>query len=375
MNRWKFVVGLMMVMCVVSCSKSGNNEIVIGEFLPMTGDLATYGQDAHAGVAMAVDEVNQSGGFLGKKVKVVTEDDQSKPEEARTAALKLIQRHGAAVLIGEMASGNTLAAAPEIQRRRIPMVSPAATNPKVTEVGDYIFRACFTDPYQGEQMARFAITQLQLKKIAILKDVKSDYSIGLAQVFADTVKKLGGEIVAEEAYSAGDVEFRSQLTTLKAKDPQALFIPGYYTEAGLIARQARELGITAPLLGGDGWDSPKTIEIGGKGVNNSYFSAAFSVDDPDFTVRQFVDRFKQRYGRVPSGMAVMGYEAGRMVLDAIKRAGSIDPVKIRDALASTRDFVSVTGKMTVGPDRNVRKRLVVTHITDGRPKFFTGIQP
>jgi branched-chain amino acid transport system substrate-binding protein len=274
-----------------------------------------------------------------------------------------------------MASGSTLAAAPEIKRRKIPMVSPASTNPKVTEVGDYIFRTCFIDPYQGDQMGKFAVETLKLKKFAILKDVKSDYSMGLAQNFTATVKRLGGEIVAEEAYSAGDVEFRSQLTSIKAKNPDGIFIPGYYTEIGLIARQARGLGLSLPLLGGDGWDSPKTIEIGGSDVNNSYFSTAFVAADPDPNVKAFIKRFEDRYHHVPSGMAVMGYEAARLVMDAITRAGSTAPAKIRDALAATRDFVSVTGKMTVGPDRNMRKRLVIVKISDGKPDFFVAINP
>lgn len=371
----KRIIIYTLLLGTIACSKAPTNEILIGEYLPMSGDLATYGQDAHSGVTMAVDEVNAAGGILGKKIKLITEDEQSKPEEARTAALKLIQRHGVSVLIGDMASGSTLAAAPEIQRRKIPMVSPASTNPKVTEVGDYIFRTCFTDPFQGEAMGKFAVDSLHLKKFAILKDVKSDYSMGLAQNFTATIKRLGGEIVAEEAYSSGDVEFRSQLTSIKSKNPEAIFIPGYYTEIGLVARQARSLGLSIPLLGGDGWDSPKTIEIGGSDINGSYFSTAFVAADPDAGVQAFIKRFEALYHRVPSGMAVMGYEAARLVMDAITRAGSTDPAKIRDALAATKDFVSVTGKMTVGPDRNMRKRLVIVKIADGKPNYFVAINP
>lgn len=374
-GHMKRIIIYALLLGVVACNKAPTNEILVGAFLPMSGDLATYGQDAHAGVTMAVDEVNATGGILGKKIKLITEDEQSKPEEARTAALKLIQRHGVSVLIGDMASGSTLAAAPEIQRRKIPVVSPASTNPKVTEVGDYIFRTCFTDPFQGEAMGKFAVESLHLKKFAILKDVKSDYSMGLAQNFTATIKRLGGEIVAEEAYSSGDVEFRSQLTSIKSKTPEAIFIPGYYTEVGLVARQARSLGLSLPLLGGDGWDSPKTIEIGGSDINDSYFSTAFVAADPDAAVQAFITRFEERYHHVPSGMAVMGYEAARLVMDAITRAGSTEPAKIRDALAATKDFVSVTGKMTVGPDRNMRKRLVIVKIADGKSNFFVAINP
>lgn len=375
MKQWKILMMAILVCGLAACSKAKGDEIVIGQYASMTGNTATFGQDSHDGVKMAVDEVNQSGGLKGKKVKLVLEDDQSKPEEAKAAVLKLIQRQGVVALIGEESSGRTLAAAPEAQKRRIPMISPYSTNPKVTEIGDYIFRACYIDPFQGEQMARFAMGDLHLKKFAILKDMKNDYSVGLAQFFAETIKKMGGEIVAEESYGEGDVEFRSQLTTIKTKAPEAVFVPGYYTEVGLIARQARELGITVPLLGGDGWDSPKVIEIGGKFLNNSYFSTAFSVDDPDFTVRQFVDRFKQRYGRVPSGVSAMGYDAARILLDAIKRAQTLDPTSIRDALAATKDFVSVTGKMTMGPDRNIRKRMAIIKVDGGRPTFYKAVNP
>lgn len=371
----KRFVMMVAVLAAAACSKPATDDIVIGEYGSMSGNTASYGQESHDGVVMAIDEANQSGGVLGKKIKLLLEDDQSKPEEAKSAVLKLIEREKVVALIGEVSSGRTLAAAPEAQKRKIPMISPFSTNPKVTEVGDYIFRACYIDPFQGEQAAKFAVTELKLKKFAILKDVKNDYSVGLAKIFADTAKKLGGEIVAEEAYSEGDVEFRSQLTTIKAANPDVIYIPGYYTEVGLLARQARELGLKMPLLGGDGWDSPKVIEIGGKSIDNTYYSTAFVADDPDPAVQAFIKRFEKRYRHAPSGISVMGYEAARLLLDAIRRAGSTDPQKIRDALASTKDFVSITGKMTVGPDRNMRKRLVMVKINSGKPQFFTAINP
>lgn len=371
----KRIIIYTLLLGTIACSTAPSNEILIGEYASMTGNTASFGQDSHDGVVMAIDEANAAGGILGKKIKLILEDDQSKPEEAKSAVLKLIQRHKVAALIGEISSGRTLAAAPEAQKRKIPMISPFSTNPKVTEVGDYIFRACYIDPFQGEQTAKFAMNTLKLKKFAILKDVKNDYSVGLAKFFADTVKKMGGEIVAEEAYGEGDVEFRSQLTSIKAHTPDAIYIPGYYTEVGLMARQARELGMMVPLLGGDGWDSPKVVEIGGKDVDNSYYSTAFVADDPDPAVQGFIKRFEARYHYAPSGISVMGYEATRLLLDAMARAGSTEPVKIRDALATTKDFVSVTGKMTVGPDRNMRKRLVMVKISNGKPQFFVAINP
>lgn len=373
--RWKSVAAMALIVAITACAKKNVNEIVIGEYSSMTGNTAAYGQENHEGVVMAIEEANQSGGVLGKQIRLVLEDDQSKPEEAKSAVLRLINRAKVVGLIGEITSGRTLAAAPEAQKRKIPMVATFATSPKVTEVGDYIFRVCYIDPFQGEQAARFAVEKLKLKKFAILKDVRSDYSMGLAQYFADTVKQLGGEIVAEEGYSEGDVEFRSQLTTLKAANPQAIFIPGYYTEVGLIARQARELGLHMPLIGGDGWDSPKVAEIGGKAVDNSYYTTAFVADDPDPKVQEFIKKYEWRHHRTPSGVVVMGYEAARLMIDAIRRAGTTDPEKIREALASTKDFTSITGKMTVGPDRNMRKRLVIVKIAEGKPRYFTAINP
>lgn len=373
--RWKSVAATMLIFAAVACAKKNVNEIVIGEYSSMTGNTASFGQESHEGVMMAVDEANQTGGVLGKQIRLVLEDDQSRPEEAKAVVLKLIQRHKVVALIGEVSSGRTLAAAPEAQKRKIPMISPFSTNPKVTEIGDYIFRACYIDPFQGEQTARFAVEKLKLKRFAILKDVRSDYSVGLAHYFSDTVKKLGAEVVAMEGYGEGDVEFRSQLTTIKATAPDAIYIPGYYTEVGLIARQARELGIRVPLLGGDGWDSPKVIEIGGKAVDGSYYSTAFVADDPDPAVQEFIKKYEWRHHRSPSGIVVMGYEAARLLIDAIRRAGTTDAAKIRDALADTRDFKSVTGTTTMGPDRNVRKRLVIVKIADGKPRFFAAINP
>ncbi|PIR21276.1 MAG: ethanolamine utilization protein EutJ [Deltaproteobacteria bacterium CG11_big_fil_rev_8_21_14_0_20_47_16] len=370
----RFVIPVVLL-GLVACHKSSTNEIRIGEYNSLTGGTATFGQDSHDGIALAIEEANAAGGVLGKKIVLITEDDQSRPEEAKAAVLKLIQREKVVALLGEAASGRSLAAAPEAQRYKVPMIAPSATNPKVTQIGDFIFRACYIDPFQGEQVARFAVESLKLKKFAILKDVKNDYSVGLAKVFEDAVKKMGGEIVDVASYSEGDVEFRSQLTAIKATHPEAIFIPGYYTEVGLIARQARELGIDVPLLGTDGWDSPKTVEIGGKAVNNSYFSASFMADDPDPSVQTFIKKFKAKYGHVPSGIAVSGYDAAQLLLNAMTRAGSTDSQKIRDALATTKNFETVTGSISVGPDRNLRKRLVIVKIDEEQPKFYTAVNP
>lgn len=344
--------------------------ITVGHVASMTGDTATFGRSADQGIRMAVEEINAAGGVLGQPIAIVTEDDRSVTEEARTAAQKLIQRDQVKALLGEVASSRSLAAAPEAQRAHVPMISPGSTNPKVTEVGDYIFRACFIDPFQGAVMARFAIDELHAKRLAILFDFKQDYSVGLADYFRDTVKKMGGEIVADERYTSGDIEFRAQLTTIRAANPDAIFVPGYYTELGLIAKQARELGITVPLLGGDGWDSEKTLEIGGDAVNGYYFSTHYAADSDNPRVQQFVKAFTAKYGATPDAMAALGYDTAGILADALKRAGSTDGDKLRDAIAQTKGYEGVTGKITIDPKRNARKDAVVLKIDGGKFHYY-----
>jgi branched-chain amino acid transport system substrate-binding protein len=353
-----------------------DDEIRIGEFGSLTGGTATFGTSSHEGTMLALDEINAAGGLLGKKVRVITEDNQSKPEESVTAVLKLIKQNQVSAVIGEVASSRSLAAAPQCQANGIPMISPASTNPKVTQVGDYIFRACFIDPFQGATMAKFAIQDLHAKRIAILTDTKNDYSVGLTQFFRDTVKRLGGEIVAEESYSEGDIEFKAQLTAIKADNPDVIYVPGYYTECALIARQARELGIQATLLGGDGWDSPKTVEIGGKAVDGAYFSNHYSPEDQRPEVQKFIADYKTKYdGKTPDAMAVLGYDAMNMMADAIRRAGTTDGAKVRDALAATKDFPGVSGQISMDADRNASKAIVVLQIRDGQFHFVKSIAP
>lgn len=366
------------VLCL-GCAKPGD-EILIGEYGSLSGGTATFGQSTHNGILLATEEVNSNGGLLGKKVKIITEDDQSKPEEAKTAVLKLIKHNRVVAVLGEVASSRSLAAAPECQKSKIPMISPASTNPKVTEVGDYIFRACFVDSFQGEGMARFAKEKLKLGRMAILKDVKNDYSVGLADFFEKTFRQLGGEITAVQSYSEGDIEFRAQLTAIKGSGPKGsgpdgIFAPGYYTEVGLIARQARELGLNIPMLGGDGWDSPKTVEIGGTAVNESYFSTHYSADDPAPKVQGFIEKYRKKYGKVPDAMAVLGYDAAELLFDAIRRAGTTESVKIRDTLAATQNLAGVSGNISMDPNRNAKKRLVILKIENGGIKFHDVVNP
>ena len=348
---------------------AAKDPIRVGHFASLTGDTATFGQSADRGIRMAVAEVNAAGGVLGRPIEVITEDDRSVTEEARTAAQKLIQRDQVVALLGEVASSRSLAAAPEAQRAGVPMISPASTNPKVTEVGDAIFRTCFIDPFQGAVMARFAFDDLKARRVAILFDFKQDYSVGLADFFRKTFQQLGGQIVADERYTSGDIEFRAQLTTIRGANPDAIFVPGYYTEVGLIAKQARELGIRVPLLGGDGWDSEKTLEIGGAAVEGDYFSTHYAADSDDPQVAAFVRRYQEQNGQVPDAMAALGYDAARILADALARAGKTDGPALRDAIASTKDFAGVTGRITIDPSRNAVKDAVVLKIDNGRFRY------
>jgi branched-chain amino acid transport system substrate-binding protein len=353
------------------------NTIVIGHFASMTGDTATFGTSADEGIRLALDEVNAKGGVLGKPVNVLTEDDRSQADEAKTAAAKLINHDHVVALLGEISSSKSIAAAPVAQEAHIPMVSPGSTNPKVTEMGDYIFRVCFIDPFQGTAMANFAMNNLKAKKLAVLYPVNSDYGVGLRDFFEEAVKKAGGQIVVDVSYTEkSDTDFKSQLTKIKNANPDAIYVPGYYTEAGLIARQARELGLTCPLLGGDGWDSDQTVKIGGKSADGCYFSNHYSPDEQRPEVQDFVKAYKAKYnGKVPDAMAILGYDALKVLCDAIKRAGSTDGTKIRDALAQTKDYPGACGPITIDQNRNAKKNIVILKIQDGKFTYVATIKP
>ena len=353
----------------------GGDEIVIGEFGSLTGTTATFGISTRNGIDMAIAEVNAGGGVLGRQVRVIVEDDQGRPEEAQTVVTKLVTSDRVVAVLGEVASSRTLAAAPVAQQYGIPMITPSSTNPRVTEVGDYIFRVCFIDPFQGLVMARFAANSLGVQRVAILRDIRNDYSVGLAAVFQENFRQLGGTIVGDQSYSEGDTDFSAQLTALAATNPDAIFIPGYYTEVGLIARQARQLGISVPLLGGDGWDSPRLTEIGGTALNNSYFSTHYSAEDPSPAIQAFVSSYREQYGEAPDAMAALGYDAARILFDAMERAGTTEPTALRQALAETKDFQGITGSITIDENRNAVKPAVVLQVTEGQVRYMETIQP
>ncbi|MEO8906052.1 MAG: ABC transporter substrate-binding protein [Polyangiaceae bacterium] len=359
-----------------AAAESANaTEIVIGHYASMTGSTAHFGQDTDRGVRLALEEANAKGGVLGKKLRLVTLDDRGDSAEAANAVNRLIDVEKVSALLGEVASSLSLAGGRVAQRRKIPMISPTSTNPKVTEVGDFIFRVCFTDPFQGKVMATFARQNLKLDKVAILKDVKNDYSIGLSDAFKASFTAMGGTVVAEQAYSQNDTDFSAQVTAIRGTGAQAIFVPGYYSEVGSIARTADRLGLKIPLLGGDGWDSPDLFKIGGDAINGSYFSDHFAPDAATDKAKAFVAHFTAKYGQPPTGLGALGYEAAEVLVDAIGRAGKLNGAAIRDAIASTKDFEGVTGKITMDAERNPLKSAVVLKVEGGKAKFETTIAP
>jgi branched-chain amino acid transport system substrate-binding protein len=352
--------------------------ILVGHVGSLTGNEATFGDSTDKGIRLAVDEVNAKGGIKGKQVAMKTYDDQGKPEEAAIAASRLILQDKINVLLGEVASSRSLAMAPIADQNKVPMVTPSSTNPRVTKDGQktrpYVFRVCFIDPFQGTVMAKFA-SEKGIKKVAVLRDVGNDYSVGLADYFLSKYKELGGKIVDDQSYKAGDQDFKAQLTAIKAKGPEAIYVPGYYTDVALIARQARELGIKAPLMGGDGWDSPKLFEIGGKALEGSFFSNHYSYEDPAPRIQEFVKKYKERFGAVPDGLAATGYDAARIAFDAMNRAKDLSGEAVRDAIEASKGFEGVTGVITIDADHNAVKPAVVLEIKDGAGHYVATVQP
>ncbi len=385
------------VMAAGCASGPKQDEIVIGEYGSLTGSDATFGQSTKNGVEVALKELtDKKGGKIGGlPVRVVVEDDQGRAEEAATVVQKLINQDQVVAVLGEVASSRSLAAAPICQDAGIPMITPSSTNPKVTQVGDDIFRMCFLDDFQGEVMARFALENLGLKRVAILKDVKNDYSVGLAQYFTDAFTGGGGTIVAEQAYQAGDQDFSAALTAIKAKHPEAIFIPGYYTEVGLIARKARELGITVPLLGGDGWESEKLLEIGGDALNGSYYSNHWALDKPDTNLQAFLAAYRAQFNSDPDAIGGLAYDAAKVLFLAMERLHEQDPAtfaglgssnagtplrktaerKLRDLIAATKDYDGATGTITLDANRNASKPAVVIEVKGGQKVYNTTIYP
>lgn len=369
---------LLLLLALIGCNRPSDeaDAIKIGEYASLTGKEATFGISSHEGTLLAIEEINAAGGLLGKKLKLLTEDTQSKPGEPATVVNKLIARDGVVAMLGEVASSRSLEAAPICQQSKIPMISPSSTNPKVTETGDFIFRVCYTDKFQGDVIANFATQTLKAKKVSVFTDVKSDYSKGLARYFKERFLANGGQIVAELDYNGGDKDFKAQLTAIKAANPDGVFIPGYYTDAALICVQAKQLGLNVPLFGGDGWESEKLIEIGKDAVEGHYFSTHYHPDVGSELSKKFVENYRRRWkGKTPDALAACGYDSALLLADAIRRAGSTDGQKVRDALAATKSFPAVTGTITINENRDATKSAVILQVKDGRFKYLETIMP
>jgi branched-chain amino acid transport system substrate-binding protein len=363
----------------VGC-KAKTGVVNLGGIFPMTGASATFGTSSKNGVVMAVEEFNAAGGATVGGVKTtinyVNEDDQGAPEVGASAAQKLINQDKVIGIIGAVMSKVTLAAAPIAQAAGVPEISPTSTNAAVTLVGDYIFRACFIDPFQGTVMANYAYNTLGVKTAAVLYDNANDYPKGLAENFKKSFEALGGTIVAYEAFTdeATTVDYKPQLTNIKAANPAFLYLPNYYGGAALQLKQAREMGLNVPAGGGDGWDSPELVAIGGAAVEGGVFSNHFSKDDSSPAVQSFVAAYTAKFGAAPDALAALAYDAAGLFLDAFKNAGSIKGSDIRDAMMNT-SFVGISGAYMFDANRNPIKSAVIIKIENGQQTYLTTVNP
>lgn len=376
------LVALFMTGMLAGCGGSSSKDVKIGILNEMTGGNATMGTSAANGAKMAIKEANAKGGVLGKQIQGVVADNKSEPSESANAMTKLVSQDKVVAVTGVFSSSDAIAAASVAEATKVPFIAVGATNPKVTldektnKVKDYTFRVCFIDPFQGTVGANFVLNTLKLKQAVMLVDNSSDYSKGLASFFKESFVKGGGTVLGEEAYLQKDQDFKTILTKVKALNPEVIYVPGYYEEVGKIVKQARELGITVPIVGGDGWDSPKLVEVGtAAALNNTYFTNHYSVDDTSTASQAFVEAYKKEYGQAPDALAVLGYDAANVLIDAIQRANSTEPSKIREALAATKDYPAVTGPTTLNDTHDAVKNVVIIEMKDGKQMFKETVKP
>ncbi|MHB8073481.1 ABC transporter substrate-binding protein [Desulfosporosinus fructosivorans] len=386
MRKSKVLIGIAVIMlglvsgCGSTAAPKAADEIKIGGVLELSGGVATYGQSVLNAVNLAFEDQNKKGGVLGKQLKFITADNKSEAGESTSAITKLITQDKVIAVLGAVTSSNTKAAVPVSADNKIPLITPTATNAEVTvnkdgSLNKWVFRSCFLDPFQGKVAANFVTDTLKLKKAAIFIDQKDDYSKGLAAEFKKVMESAGGTITDTENYVGGDKDFKSTLTRIKASNPEVIFVPGYYNEVGLIVKQGRELGISVPFVGGDGWDSAKLPELGGAAnLNDTYFVNHMWAEDPD--TKPFVEAYKAKYNAEPDALAALGYDGAKMLIAAIEKAGSADSSKIRDALENTKDFKGVTGVITVDPaTHNPVKSAVILRMVDGKKTLLTHVNP
>ena len=383
MKLISLMVMMVFVMSLVAgCGGSESKDLKIGVVYELTGNTASFGTAAANGAKLAFKEINAKGGVLGKQIQIVVADNKGEPSESANAMTKVITQDKVIAVTGFTTSSNGIAGSTVAEANKIPFVAAATTNPKVTvdektgKAKDNTFRVCFIDPFQGTVGANFALNSMKVKKVAIMVDNSSDYSKGLSQFFKEAFTKGGGTIVAEEAYLQKDQDFKTILTKLKGTNPELIYVPGYYEEVGKIVKQARELGITVPFVGGDGWDSPKLAEIGGAAaLNNTFFTNHYSVEDTSAASKSFVEAYKKEYGQVPDAMAVLGYDAAYVLVDAIKRANSAEPAKIKEALAATKGYKAVTGEISLNDKHDAVKSAVIIEMKDGKQVYKETVKP
>jgi branched-chain amino acid transport system substrate-binding protein len=337
-------------------------KIRVGAVLALTGATGQYGLSAYNGMSMAVEEANAAGGVGGRRVELLVQDTRSDLEETRRVVRRLAEEYGVAALLGEVTSARTLAAADVAQEMGVALLTPSATSPEVTRRGEFIFRGCYADPFQGAALAQFAARDLGASRAAVLFEREQGYSTELTRHVREEFERQGGEVVFEEGYEPGAADFAALLARVAEARPEVVFVPGYYLEAGLLAREAGRAGLGAPLIGGDGWDSPRLVELGGEALAGSFHSAHFAAEDQSPRVVRFVEEYRRLYGAVPDSFAATSYDAARILLDALARAGTDDRRAIRDALAATRDFPGVTGDLTFDENRDALKPLVVIRL-------------
>lgn len=377
------VAVVLSTMTLAACSSgtAASSTVKLGLNYELSGDVSTYGAGLVQGIEMAVAEINAAGGVLGKQIELVKADNKSQTDEAANVSARLATRDKVVAILGPATSGNVKAALPAAQENKVPLISASATADDVTldsngKVREYVFKTCFSDSFQGVTMANFAFNELKFTKAAILRDNTSDYSKGLTKSFTETFTKLGGSIVGEQAYQAKDSDFKTLLTSIKAANPEVLFVPGYYEEVGLIIKQARELGLNVPVLGADGFDSPKLLEIAGaQALENVYYSNHYTSSDTTPEVVKFKEAFNKKTGKDPDAFNALGYDMAYMVADAIKRAGAADPVKLKEALAATKDFKGITGNLTMDAFHNPIKAVTILKVENGVPTYFLKQQP
>jgi branched-chain amino acid transport system substrate-binding protein len=374
---WIVLVVLFAALAAVVPSQA--KEIRIGLITPLSGDVKTFGESVRNSFLIAVEEANARGGVAGMKITYSIQDDKNDATEAANVANLLVNQQRVRAIVGSVTSKTTIPVSDIIQAAKVPTISPTATNPKVTVADgkrkDYMFRACFIDPFQGAVMAKFSREALKGKSAAVLFDASNDYSKGIAEVFRDAFRKQGGKVAAFESYGKDDVDFSALLTKVKASGADVLFLPDYYNKVGLIAKQVQEKGLKVRLVGPDGWDSPDLVKIAGSAIEGGHFSNHYSPDDVRPEVAAWVKKYKEKHGQVPDALGTLAYDATNLLLEAIRKAGSDDPKKIREALASIKDFKAVSGKSTLDSNGDSIKSAAILKIEGGKQKFVMMVNP